>query len=75
MVGAKFGITVKDCGVAFGGEAIFVRIAAYTANALESEVERLGFEAGTGEEGDEERAEATVYMERKLAFLGEAGKG
>lgn len=63
LVGAEGSGAVDDGGVALGGEAVFVRVAAYAGDASEGEVEGFGFEACAGEEGDEEGAEAAIDVE------------
>lgn len=75
LVGAEGGGAVQDGGVSFGGEAVFVCVAADGGDAAEAEVKRDGVEARFGEEGDEEGAETAVYVERDAAFDGEAGEG
>jgi hypothetical protein len=51
-----------------------VRVAGDGGDALESEVEGLGLEAGLLEEGDEEGAETAVDVERDGLAEGEAGE-
>lgn len=74
LVGAEGGGAVEDGGVALGGEAVFMRVAAYAGDAFEGEVEGFGFEASAGEKGDEEGAEAAVDVEGELAFQRKARK-
>ena len=66
---------VEDGGVALGGEAVLVRVAADGGDALEAEVEGGGFEAGFFKEGDEEGAEAAVDVQGELLFEGDLGEG
>ena len=63
MVRAQPGSAVEERGCAFGREAVFVRVAADAADAFEGEVERRRGEAGAGEEGDQEGAEAAVDVQ------------
>ena len=50
-------------------------IAADAGDALESEVEELGLEAGFLEEGHKEGTETAVNVQRNLALHGEFGEG
>lgn len=75
LVAAEAGGAVEEDGVAFGGEAVFVGVAADAGDAGEGEVERGAVEAGAGEEGDEKGAEAAVDVEGEFAFEGEPGEG
>ena len=80
LVRAEFGGAVEDDTVAFGCEAIFVRVDRDGGYAGLAEVEASslvvrGWKAGGGEEGEEEGAEAAVDVEGDLIFGGDAGDG
>lgn len=49
-------------------------VATNASDSFESEIEKFGFEAGLGEEGDKEGAEAAVDVEGDFALGGEGGE-
>lgn len=62
-------------GVAFRRKSIFMGITRNGSDAFETEIKRRGGEAGTVKEGDKERSEAAVDMERDIVAERETGKG
>ena len=80
LVGAELCGAVEDDAVAFGCEAVFVRVDRDGGYAGLAEVEASslvvrGWKAGGSEEGEEEGAEAAVDVEGDLIFGGDAGDG
>lgn len=51
-----------------------MRVDAYGGDAAEAEIKGFAVEAGFGEEGDEEGAEAAVYVQGGRVAHGEAGE-
>lgn len=75
MVSAETGFAVEEGGGAFGGETVFVGVAADACDAFEGEVEWDGGESGAGEEGHEEGAETAIYVKGEGFAEGEAREG
>ena len=75
LVGAQLRVAVEHGAVALGREAVLVRVAGDAGHAFEGEVEGRGFEAGAGEEGDEEGAEAAVDVQGEVPLEGEPREG